>query len=207
MTTDQPQNGATGAAEGLITVVPLGSVADDLLRVVADSIQGLLRLPVDVHSVVPLPEEAFMPPRRQYNAMALLKFLASDHANPSLKVLGITAMDITNPILTYVFGEAYMDGGAAVMSYARLASTPSGDVIPWELFLDRVVKVAIHEIGHAFNLSHCHRGRCVMRSSHNLPQLDEKLNYLCDYCEIFLADSLKKALVNLQTKPRRRESA
>ena len=207
MTTDSSQIPARGPREGLITVIPLGPVAHDLLRVIADSIQGLVRLPVDVHEAIPLPEEAFMPSRGQYNVMALLKFLAENHAGSSLKVIGITAMDITNPILTYVFGEAYMDGEAAVMSYARLATTPSGDPIPWNHFLDRVVKVVIHEIGHMFNLVHCHHGRCVMRSSHNLVQLDEKLNYLCDYCEIFLADALKKHLNTIQKEIPRVESA
>lgn len=204
---DQSQYHTSGTNQGLISVVPLGPVADDLLRVVADSIQGLVRLPVDVQEPVPLPEDSFIEARGQYNAMKLLKFLAENHVGSSLKVIGITAMDITNPILTYVFGEAYMDGQAAVMSYARLATTPTGDAIPWHHFLDRVVKVAVHEIGHTFNLVHCHRGRCVMRSSHNLPQLDEKLNYLCEYCEIFLADALTKELKNLETDTPRRESA
>lgn len=207
MNIDHSHSRASGTSTGLITVVPFGPVAGDLLRVVADSIQGLIRLPVDVHDTVALPDEAFMAPRGQYNAMALLKFLAENHGDSSLKVIGITAMDITNPILTYVFGEAYMDGTAAVMSYARLATTPAGDPIPWQHFLERVVKVAVHEIGHTFNLAHCHRGRCVMRSSHNLLQLDEKLNYLCDYCEVFLADALKKELKTLPQDTRRREFA
>jgi len=182
------------AGKGLIAIVPLGKVEEDVLRVVADSLQGILRLPVDVWDAMPIPEDAFMRARNQYNAMAIIRYLAENHSDSSLKVLGIMQKDICNPIITYVFGEAYMGGRAAVISSARLNTTPSGELVSRERFLDRVVKVALHEIGHTFNIPHCHTGRCVMRASNNLDDLDDKLNYLCDYCEIFLLDELRHAM-------------
>jgi len=181
-------------AEAIIAVLPLGRVGEDILRVVADSLQGILRLPVDLREPMPIPQDTFMESRNQYNAMALIKHLDQELAHSSLKILGITSNDICNPILTYVFGEAYMGGHSAVMSSARLKTGLLGEPISREHFLDRVVKVAIHEIGHTFNLRHCHTDRCVMRASNTLMELDEKLNYLCDYCEIFLFDSLRQEL-------------
>jgi archaemetzincin len=195
---EKPRHSST--RKGLIAVVPLGRVEDDVLRVVADSLQGVLRIPVDVWSAMPIPEDAFMRGRNQYNAMTIIRYLAENHSDTSLKVLGIMDKDICNPIITYVFGEAYMGGRAAVMSSARLSATPSGEPVSRELFLDRVVKVALHEIGHTFNIPHCHTGRCVMRASNNLIELDDKLNYLCDYCEIFLSDALKHALHDVQQR-------
>lgn len=180
--------------------MPLGWVEADVLRVVADSLQGILRMPVDVWGAMPIPEDAFMRGRNQYNAMTIIRYLAENHSDSSLKVLGIMDKDICNPIITYVFGEAYMGGRAAVMSSARLSATPSGEPVSREQFLDRVVKVALHEIGHTFNIPHCHTGRCVMRASNNLAELDDKLNYMCDYCEIFLADALKHALHDEQRR-------
>jgi archaemetzincin len=180
--------------KGILSVLPLGEVGQDILRIVADSLQGILRIPVDLLQPEPLPKQAFMEVRKQYNAMAIIKFLSENHSHRSLKMLGITGKDICNPILTYVFGEAYMNGASAVMSYHRLHQGESEDPVSREHFLDRVVKVALHEIGHTFNLPHCHTGRCVMRASNNLRELDDKLNYLCDYCELFLFESLEKAL-------------
>jgi len=185
---------SSSVGNGLIAVVPLGKVEEDVLRVVADSLQGILRLPVDVRGMMPIPQDAFISARNQYNAMAIIRYLAENHSERSLKVIGIMTKDICNPIITYVFGEAYMGGRAAVMSSARLSVTPSGEPVSRERFLDRVVKVALHEIGHTFNIPHCHTGRCVMRASNNLIELDDKLNYLCNYCELFLADALKHAL-------------
>ena len=206
MNETEANNPILPAKSGLIAVVPLGRVQEDVSLIVGDSLQGLLRLPVDVLDAVDLPEESFIPTRNQYNAMALMKYLDSHYADKCLKVLGVTSMDITNPILTYVFGEAYMDGRAAVMSTRRLGLDPKGDPIPREQFLERVFKVAIHEIGHTFNIPHCHTDRCVMKASNNLKELDDKLNYLCSYCELFLAESLTKALRGGQKGPSVRES-
>jgi archaemetzincin len=198
---------ASPSIGGLISIVPLGNVGEDILRVVADSVQGVLRLPVDVREPIDLPEEAYMDSRDQYNAMKIIKHLAEEYGGSALKVLGVTTKDISNPILTYVFGEAYMDGRAAVMSSARLRTGASGDTVSREQFLDRIVKVAVHEIGHTFNLPHCHFGRCVMRASNSIQELDDKLNYLCDYCEAYLADALAKAFRESGKDESHRESA
>jgi archaemetzincin len=135
-----------------------------------------------------------MESRDQYNAMAIIKYLDKEVSQGSLKVLGVTKVDICNPILTYVFGEAYMGGRSAVMSFARLGIGVRGLPVSREHLLDRTVKVAIHEIGHTFGVPHCHNDRCVMRASNNIPDLDDKLNYLCSYCELFLQESLTKTL-------------
>jgi archaemetzincin len=186
---------------GLITIIPLGRVVEDVLRVVADNLQGVLRLPVDVDEPTILPPDAYMEERHQYNAMTVIRNLNDNHSRHTLKVLGVTNKDLGNPILTYVFGEAYMGGAAAVMSYYRLYKGPGDDPVSREQFLDRVAKVALHEIGHTFNVPHCHNGRCVMRASNNLNELDDKLNYLCDYCELFLFEAVTEALKKGQKEP------
>jgi archaemetzincin len=151
-------------------------------------------LPVDLLEPEPLPAETFMEARHQYNAMAIIRHLNNNHSRKALKVLGVTKKDLCNPILTYVFGEAYMGGSAAVFSCYRLYLGPNAEFVSRELFLERVAKVALHEIGHTFNLPHCHTGRCVMRASNTLAELDDKLNYLCNYCELFLFEALQDAL-------------
>jgi len=193
--------------QAIIAVVPLGDSDGGLLQIVADSLQGVLRLPVDLKSAIPLPEDSFVASRGQYNAMAIIKHLAEVYADGYLKVIGITAQDLANPILTYVFGEAYMNGVSAVMSSFRLWAGTGNQTVSREHFLERAVKVAIHEIGHTFNIPHCHTDRCVMRSSHNLIELDQKLNYMCGYCELFLAEALTKALKEHPTDLKRQETA
>jgi len=179
---------------GFITIVPLGRMGPDVVRVVGDSLQGILRLPIDLGEAAPMPEAAFLESRNQYNSMTVIKYLSENHSREHLKVLGITNKDLCTPILTYVFGEAYMGGNAAVMSCFRLYRGQSGEPVSTDHFLNRVVKVALHEIGHTFNVPHCHSGRCVMRASNSLKELDEKLNYLCNYCELFLFEAVAEAM-------------
>jgi archaemetzincin len=206
MTLDNGRIDSSDMFRPVIGVIPFGEPARDVLAVVSDSIQAMLRIPVDVLSPIPLPDHAYMAAREQYNAMAVIKYLATLHTESYIKLLGITGQDICNPIVTYVYGEAYMNGRAAVMSYARLSPGTRGTMVPREVQLERAVKVALHEIGHTFNLAHCLTDRCVMKASHNILQLDEKLNYLCDYCEAFLADSLTKTLTALSEQPAKTES-
>jgi len=182
--------------KGIIGVVPLGAVADDVLRVISDGLQGILRLPVDLLPATHIPEQTYMRSRNQYNAMALIKYLNEEFPRNSVKILGVTERDLCNPILTYVFGEAYMGGATAVMSTARLRVAQTGEQVARELFLERVVKVALHELGHTFNIPHCHAERCVMRASNGLRDLDEKLNYICDYCELLLFEAVELVLRN-----------
>ena len=57
--------------------------------------------------------------RGQYHSTAILQRLerASDQ---DVRVLGVTACDLYVPVLTFVFGEAQLDGNCAVVSVARL---------------------------------------------------------------------------------------
>ncbi|MGO9120953.1 MAG: archaemetzincin family Zn-dependent metalloprotease [Desulfomonilaceae bacterium] len=201
--TKKPKNAKSPATNaGLITVVPLGRMGPDVVRVVSDSLQGTLRLPINLGQPVPLPQTAFMESRNQYNSMSVIKYLAEEHSRGGLKVLGITNKDLCTPILTYVFGEAYMAGEAAVVSCFRLYRGQAGEPVSTDHFLDRLVKVALHEVGHTFNVPHCHTGRCVMRASNSLKELDDKLNYLCNYCELFLSEAVAKAMKSLHKTSR-----
>ncbi|MFL6406200.1 MAG: archemetzincin, partial [Nitrososphaeraceae archaeon] len=44
------------------------------------------------------------------------------------------------------------------------------------------VKEAVHELGHAFGLTHCESIKCVMHFSNSLSDTDIKTNHLCNVC-------------------------
>jgi predicted Zn-dependent protease len=47
---------------------------------------------------------------------------------------------------------------------------------------DRLVKEAVHELGHTFGLRHCADWRCVMSSSYGVERLDVKGADFCPRC-------------------------
>ena len=119
--------------------------------------------------------------RRQFHSTAIIQKLERT-ADPGARVLGVTGHDLYVPVLTFVFGEAQLDGPCAVVSMARLKEEFYGLPRRDELMRERLVKEAAHEIGHTFGLRHCADWRCVMSSSHGVERLDVKGSEFCAAC-------------------------
>jgi archaemetzincin len=119
--------------------------------------------------------------RRQYYSTSILQRLERA-ADPDARVLGVTACDLYVPVLTFVFGEAQLDGNCAVVSTARLQEEFYGMPHREELHRERLLKEAAHELGHTFGLRHCPDWRCVMASSHGVEILDVKGAEFCAAC-------------------------
>ncbi|MBI4462937.1 MAG: archemetzincin, partial [Acidobacteria bacterium] len=65
-----------------------------------------------------------------------------------MRLLGITALDLYVPVLTFVFGEAQLSGRCALVSAHRLREEFYGLPPSNDLFHERLVKEAVHELGH-----------------------------------------------------------
>ena len=108
--------------------------------------------------------------------------LLRDAPRDTARVLGVTAVDLFIPVLTFVFGEAQLEGRAAVVSTYRLDSEIYGLPADPELLFERLCKEAVHELGHTYDLMHCHESRCVMLSSTYVEEIDLKSDQFCSRC-------------------------
>lgn len=126
-----------------------------------------------IDAAVPLPGAAYTPGRGQYRAEPLLA-LVREHGAPY--VLGLTHRDLFAQDLNFVFGFA-SEARACVVSTARLLAGADES-----LFRARLIKEAVHELGHTLGLGHCDNPRCVMHFSNSLPDTDRKLDAYCDRC-------------------------
>jgi archaemetzincin len=124
---------------------------------------------------------ALEPGRGQYHSTAILQRLER-MGDPDARVLGVTALDLYVPVLTFVFGEAQLEGNTAVVSTARLRDEFYGLPRRDDLLQERLLKEAVHELGHTFGLRHCPDWRCVMASSHAVERLDIKTADFCHGC-------------------------
>jgi len=120
--------------------------------------------------------------RGQFHSTAILDQLERT-ADTGARVLAVGACDLYVPVLTFVFGEARLDGNCAVVSTARLAEEFYGLPPSPALLRQRLVKEAVHELGHTFGLRHCPDWRCVMTSSHAVERLDVKTAEFCARCQ------------------------
>lgn len=121
--------------------------------------------------------------RRQYYSTQLLAQLREIAPADSVKILGVTDLDLFIPIFTFVFGEAQVKGRAALMSTHRLHQEFYGLPGDGQLLFARAEKEAIHELGHAFGLAHCRSFDCVMRFSNSIEEVDLKACNFCQLCE------------------------
>ena len=85
-------------------------------------------------------------------------------------------------MLSFLFGQAQLDGAAAIVSIARLRQEFYGLPGDEGLLLARARKEALHELGHTFGLVHCPDPLCAMSLSTSLPQVDAKRDEYCESC-------------------------
>jgi len=124
----------------------------------------------------------YYPGRRQYDANKLLKVF-SDLKNPcALKKIGLFKVDLFIPILTFIFGQAILNGDTGVISKFRLRNELYGLKRDDNLLAERLAKVFIHELGHMFGLIHCQNPGCVMNSSTYVEHIDQKDQEFCSKC-------------------------
>jgi archaemetzincin len=125
--------------------------------------------------------EAYDPRRNQYHSSRMLVLLEGHIEKLGVdRLLGVASFDLYVPGMNFVFGEARLPGGVGVISTCRLKTHSRNKN---DLFQDRVVKEAVHEIGHMVGLQHCSDVTCVMHFSERLADTDLKSSNLCNNCQ------------------------
>ena len=165
-----------------VHVVNLDGVPGGVVRRVQDSVGAGLGLLVVDGEVDFDPELAWDGARGQYNSSVLLQELGRVARGAGDRVLGIAQADLFIPVLTFVFGEAHLNGPAAVISVHRLSPGFYGLPPNPALVEQRAAIEAVHELGHTFGLVHCPDYRCAMHASHSAEEIDLKLPAYCDAC-------------------------
>jgi archaemetzincin len=188
----------TKTNKACIGIVPVGKVPEMALKVVAANIQGHFFLPVDILSPIAVPKYAYDKKRLQYNAAIIMKSIESAGFDDYKKIIGVLNADLFVPIFTHVFGEARQGGKVALISPFRLSTNPGAGVTASDVVLERLSKIALHELGHLFNLQHCEDRRCLMHFSGEVTDLDQSNQFFCRYCAAYLWDRIT-ALIHVHS--------
>lgn len=168
--------------EDMIALVPIGEIDAILLGFLKDSLKVRFVSEVAIESGVNPPESAYNPKRGQYYATPIVKLIA-DSVSGYDKILGVIDFDLWVPGLNFIFGEAEGIGGeAAVISLTRLGQEFYGLPPDTNLFYERTLKEAVHELGHLYGLVHCDNPKCVMHFSNSLLDTDYKNSNFCPEC-------------------------
>jgi archaemetzincin len=165
-----------------ITLIPFGYFEDDFLKDIAEAVNHEFLFSVNIREGHLDLSEFYDPGRRQYNGTKLLKEVDSMYSSDSNKTMGLFSVDLFIPILTYIFGQAFLNGRSGIASHYRLSNERYGIVSDNKFVSDRFKKEVIHELGHTFGLVHCHISTCVMRASTYVEDIDQKSANLCISC-------------------------
>ena len=165
-----------------IILVSCGLFEKKLTERVATDVSREFHCPVELSDCNLDISHFYNPGRRQYDANELLNMISKNAPKDAVKVIGMVRVDLYIPILTYIFGQAKLNGYTGVVSLYRLRNEHYGLKSDYELLIHRFSKVIIHELGHAFGLIHCSNTVCVMRSSTYVEDLDQKEKQFCYRC-------------------------
>lgn len=134
-----------------------------------------------------LPEELDPAPsyhaeRQQFHSSEIVGRMQALVRPQDWRLLAVADVDLYIPILKYVFGEAQMGGPCALVSCHRLRQEFYGLPADEQLLKQRLLKEAVHELGHTLELPHCQDYRCAMASAHAVELIDLREATLCDSC-------------------------
>ncbi|MEM2167797.1 MAG: archaemetzincin family Zn-dependent metalloprotease [Candidatus Bathyarchaeia archaeon] len=174
-----------------IYIVRVGDVETSVLEPIRREVAKTFNVNCElIDEAISIPMEAYDRVRRQF----LSEILLSKVLNLAMKmeketgevciVLGVTGVDIYARGMNFIFGEAQCPGKSALISLFRLRPEFYGEGPNKDLLIDRAIKEAIHELGHALGLRHCKNPLCVMFFSLHIGMTDRKTRRFCEKCAV-----------------------
>jgi len=167
-------------------LVAIGSVPDKAWEWIESAAAEWFPLPTRSLPALSIPESAYDPKRGQYQSVEIMKMVAQCAPRDAYRVLGVTDVDLAIPMLSFLFGQAQLDGRVAVVSLCRLRPEFYG--LPGQdgVLRERTVKEMLHEMGHTFGLVHCSDTKCAMSLATHVELVDAKAEQYCSRCGLHL---------------------
>jgi len=166
----------------LVHLLPVGKLDGAILRDLCAAIPRCLHVACEILPYELDPTPSYHAERQQYHSSEILQRMQALVRPQDWRLLAVADFDLYIPILKYVFGEAQMGGPCAVVSVHRLRQEFYGLERDDTLLRQRLLKEAVHELGHTLDLRHCQDYQCVMASSHSVEWIDLRDTKMCDSC-------------------------
>lgn len=166
----------------VLQLLPVGSIDLALLEHLRAAIPQSLHVRCEIMPATLNPTSSYHPERQQFHSSEILERMRTLVRPQDWRVLAIADVDLYIPILKYVFGEAQLGGPCALISAYRLRQEFYGLDREDSLLRQRLLKEAVHEVGHTLDLHHCGDYQCAMASSHSVEWIDLREGTFCQAC-------------------------
>lgn len=165
-----------------IFIVPLKFYSNLLLQNLTAELSKRFFCDIHIADLEISLDDFFSVDRKQYFSTGILAEAIKLTDEYDGKIIIITDVDIFVPALTFIFGEAQLNGKHSILSVCRLHEEFYSGISDEEVLLQRTVKEFLHELGHNFGLRHCLDWDCVMHSSNGIEEVDIKGGAYCRKC-------------------------
>jgi archaemetzincin len=170
------------SAQDTIAIQPFDNIDTNIITAILPLIsKELHNAKLEILQKATMPDFAYYKPRNRYRAEKILSFLDTVPCKCT-KIVGFTESDISTTKGEYIdwgiFGYGSIGGKSCVCSIYRLnrKSNPT-------LFISRLRKLVVHELGHTYGLDHCNWPLCVMADyKGTMASLDRTGNHFCSPC-------------------------
>lgn len=173
-----------------IYIQPIGNFTaqqSQVIETTTEYIGAFYGLPVKSLAAKPSPGTLLSPDQRMIDYPAhrqiLTGYILDKMLKPALPRDAAALIAFTNEDLYpessmhFVFGQASLEHRVGVWSLYRLQSKAA-----FPLFLERTMKIAVHETGHMFSMRHCTKYECVMSGTNHLGETDRRPTDACPEC-------------------------
>jgi archaemetzincin len=185
--------GCTNNKKITVALQPFDDFKSNLTDTVAMAIEKTYMIKPLILRRVKIPSEAFVNTKTpRYRADKLIQYLRNQKPDSIDHIVGLTNQDISitktnkhgnikTPQSKYedwgVFGYGYRPGESCIVSTYRLSKSTDN------IFLNRIKKISLHELGHNLGLDHCESPDCVMRdAAETIRTIDQVKAGLCNQC-------------------------
>ena len=103
-----------------IILIACGYFEKEIIDKIAFDVERIYHYPVHFKQCSLDISNFYHPGRRQYDANQILKTISENSPEGYIKTIGLLRVDLFIPILTYIFGQAYLKGNIAIASLYRL---------------------------------------------------------------------------------------
>lgn len=173
-----------------IYIQPLGKFDKKQLRVIettAKYMESFFDLPVELLKVEKFDEPLSLENYRIHPAWKAKQirtgYVIDDILSPKLPGDAAAMIAFTDENLypdenfNFVFGQASFEKRVGVWSLYYLDDDKND-----KTFLERTLKIAVHETGHMFSMKHCTKYKCVMSGTNGLDETDTRPIDACPEC-------------------------
>lgn len=170
-----------------IVIQPFEGLPKSTTDFIAEQLKEVYSGDIIVNNPIPFPKNALNYNKKRYRADSLIRYLGTLVKDGQL-ILGLSNKDISTTTKKNfdwgVMGLGYCPGKSCIASTSRIKGKNR---------LEKLFKVAIHELGHNYGLTkttsnHCPNKTCLMRDADGKDDFDQLQNF-CSKCKPVLINA------------------